>query len=251
MPTIACMGFARSSGISVDQLKTIETPKGKRVGVVVEVAGQATADILPLIIEEQIKKLPITKPMRWGDNSFEFIRPVHWLIALFGDTSLNHSLFNLKISRHSRGHRFHHPQSVSIDTPESYEEQLLKAHVMACFKKRRGYIKQELLQAEQKNRVIMPQKLLDEVSSLVEWPVILKGCFEGSFLKIPREALITSMQSHQKVFAIEDHNGKLLPEFLIVSNIKSKDPNQVIQGNEKVIRARLSDAEFFFKKDYL
>ena len=249
MPTIACMGFARSSGISVDQLETIETPKGKRVGVVVKIPGQPTENLLPSLIETQIKKLPISKPMRWGDHPFEFIRPVHWLVALFGSTPLKHSVFNLTMNQYSRGHRFHHPDPVAIDSPEYYEEQMLKAQVMACFKKRRAYIKEQLLEAAQGNHVIIPQQLLNEVTSLVEWPVILKGQFEHHFLQIPREALITSMQSHQKVFAIEDNNRKLLPQFLIVSNIKSKNPEKVIHGNEKVIHARLSDADFFYQKD--
>jgi glycyl-tRNA synthetase beta chain len=251
MPSLACIGFAKSVGVSIDQLETIETPKGQRVGVTIEVKGKATTELLPSIIDEQIKKLPINKPMRWGDHPYEFIRPVKWLVVLFGKQVVPHQCFNLKAGRETMGHRFHHPEPLSLSEAKNYEARLYsQGYVMADFAKRRSYIEKKLNAAVvSTHRVIIPPKLLDEVTSLVEWPVILKGKFDAKFLSVPREALITSMQSHQKVFAIENTNGQLQPEFLIVSNIESKDPKKVIHGNERVIRARLSDAEFFYKKD--
>jgi glycyl-tRNA synthetase beta chain len=251
MPSIACIGFAKSAGVSVDQLEKIDTPKGIRVGVTIDVQGQATKDLLPEIIASQIKKLPINKPMRWGDHPYEFIRPVKWMVVLFGQQVIPHKGFNLQAGRETIGHRFHHPEPLSIREPREYESRLYSlGYVMADFAKRKAYIEKKLNAAvPSTHRVIVPQNLLHEVTSLVEWPVILKGKFDAQFLSVPREALITSMQSHQKVFPIENQHGQLQPEFLIVSNIDSKDPSKVIHGNERVIRARLSDAEFFYKKD--
>ena len=249
-PTLACIGFARSAKVSVDQLEIFNTPKGKRVGIIEEVAGQASVDIFPDMIKQQIDALPISKPMRWSNNTFSFIRPVQWLVAMYGNETIPLTLFNLKSGKETRGHRFHSPKPLQIQQAKEYEARLYsQAYVVADFTKRREYIQRKLISSAGNNEVIIPNELLNEVTSLVEWPVILKGRFDPKYLAIPQEALIKSMQSHQKVFPIQTKQGKLLSEFLLVSNIESHDPALVIKGNEKVIRARLSDAEFFYNKD--
>ena len=248
-PTLACIGFARSCGVSVDQLQHQQTPKGERVCVSVKQPGLPTTEILGELINKALKKLPLPKPMRWGDKDISFLRPVQWVILLFGDTLIQTEILGHQTTQQTRGHRFHHPQPLLINEPQNYQEVLAtKGSVVAEFNVRRDLIEEQIKRAASPDTVIIDPDLLNEVTGLVEWPVALKGSFKKDFLKLPREVLITSMKEHQKCFPVEQA-GSLKPYFILVSNIKSKDHAKVIEGNERVIQARLSDAEFFFNND--
>lgn len=249
-PTLACIGFARSCGIAVDQLQKQETPKGERVCVVTTQPGLPATEVLGPLVEKALKKLPLPKPMRWGSGDLLFLRPVKWVVMMLGKTLIDATILGQKTTTKTQGHRFHYPKSITITEPKSYNETLYtNAYVVADFEKRREIIESRIKQAAAPDKVVIDPKLLDEVTGLVEWPVALKGGFSENFLKLPRDILITSMKTHQKCFPVENADGKLQPYFILVSNIESKDPKKVISGNERVIHARLSDAEFFYQND--
>lgn len=250
-PTPALKGFAKSCGVDVDALSTIETPQGSWVVYEAVQEGASTISLLPSIINQALAALPIPKPMRWGSSDVEFARPVHWTILLYGTDLIETTILGLNSGRTSYGHRFHHPLAIDISSPSTYESQLLAASVLVDFGARKKVIR-EKIQALAKSIdaiAIMPEDLLDEVTSIVEWPEALLANFDPTFLDVPAEALIASMQSHQKCFALQNAEGQLLPHFITISNISSTNPKQVIAGNEKVMRARLSDAAFFFHLD--
>lgn len=176
--------------------------------------------------------------MRWGARKVEFVRPTQWLVMLLGDEVIDCTILAQKSGRDSRGHRFHHPENVRITAPANYLEDLRKAYVLADFNERRELISKRVaeLATMQEGTAIVPLGLLDEVTALVEWPVPLVCSFEERFLDVPQEALITTMQDNQKYFCLLDVDGKLLPRFITVANIESKDPQQIVSGNEKVVR---------------
>lgn len=207
--------------------------------------------MLPTIVEDSLNDLPIPKRMRWAASREEFVRPTQWLVMLLGDQVVDCTILSQKAGRESRGHRFHHPENVLITAPANYVEDLRKAYVLADFAERRELISKRTaeLAMQQEGTAIVPPALLDEVTALVEWPVPLVCSFEERFLEVPQEALITTMQDNQKYFCLLDSEGKLLPRFITVANVESRDPKQIVQGNEKVVRPRLTDAEFFFKQD--
>lgn len=250
-PTQALLGFAKSCATEVDRLSKIETDKGAWMIYEMESAGKKTSALLPDMVRQSLSNLPIAKPMRWGDKDDEFARPVHWAVMLLGDEVIETPILGIISSNTSRGHRFHHPDTVVIQSPEGYESQMREAFVIADFAQRKRMIQEQVQSLAEKQGAIaiMPDELIDEVTSIVEWPQALLANFQASFLEVPAEALIASMQSHQKCFALKDHEGHLLPYFITVANISSADPKQVIAGNEKVMRARLSDAAFFFSQD--
>lgn len=250
-PTPALLGFAKSCGVALEQLTRIETDKGDWIVCETRNSGSQTRQILPALVSQSLAALPIAKPMRWGSGDDEFARPVHWALMLYGDEVIEHELLGVKTGRQTRGHRFHHPQAITINSADSYEAQMHKSFVIADFAARRQLIKEQVqeLAVPYHATVVMPEELLDEVTSIVEWPQALIANFEEEFLEVPAEALIASMQSHQKTFALKNKEGELLPHFITVANIASTNPQQVIQGNEKVMRARLSDAAFFFRQD--
>ena len=250
-PTLACIGFARSCGVSTDQIEVRDTPKGKRVFCRVKAEAKPTTTLLPDMVLSALKKLPITRPMRWGNNEFTFVRPVHWVVMLFGRDIVPATLFGKKTGRETRGHRFHHPRNLLITDPKDYNALLYsQAHVIPNYKTRKEMILKLIKQAAgSTNRVVIDEGLLDEVTSLVEWPVGLKGKFEEDFLSLPKEVLVMSMKTHLKCFPVESSDGKLLSTFIIISNIESKNPKTVISGYNNVINARLSDAAFFYKND--
>lgn len=250
-PTQALLGFAKSCGVSVEALTRIQTDKGDWMVYETLSTGVSTKQLLPDLVSQSLAALPVTKPMRWGSGDDEFARPVHWAVMLYGDEVLPHEVLGVKTGRLSRGHRFHHPQDISIFSAQSYESQMREAFVIADFDIRRQTIKEQIKQLAEPLHatVVMPDELVDEVTSIVEWPQALIATFEKEFLDVPAEALIASMQSHQKCFALKDKQDKLLPYFITVANISSTNPQQVIAGNEKVMRARLSDAAFFFRQD--
>lgn len=246
-PTQAALGFAKKCGVDLAQIDA----SGPKLKFSQNIAGQPAASLLPGIVETSLNELPIAKRMRWGARKTEFVRPTQWLVMLFGDEVIDCEILAQKAGRLSRGHRFHHPDQVRISKPSTYLEDLRSAYVLADLNERRALISARVaeLAAEQQGTAIVPADLLDEVSSLVEWPVPLVCSFEERFLEVPQEALITTMQDNQKYFCLLDAHGKLLPRFITVANVESKDPAQIISGNEKVVRPRLTDAEFFFKQD--
>jgi len=250
-PLPPLLGFAKSCGVSVDALTTTKTNKGEWWAYEAVSEGLATKTVLPDILQECLAALPIAKLMRWGSSDALFVRPVHWAVLLFGDEVIKTSLLGVETGRKSFGHRFHHPGAIEIPQPQAYEGLLEKAFVVADFSTRRERIVSQIEQLASANgyQAVMPDALLDEVTSIVEWPVALLAHFERAFLDVPAEALIAAMQSHQKCFALQDKHKQLLPCFITVSNILSTNPEQVIHGNEKVMRARLSDAAFFYRQD--
>ncbi|MDX9874026.1 MAG: glycine--tRNA ligase subunit beta [Spongiibacteraceae bacterium] len=250
-PTPAAAGFARSCGVPFEQLERVATDKGERLAYRAVRPGQATTALVPELVRAALDRLPIPKRMRWGARRTEFVRPVHWLVMLFGSDVIEGEVLGLQAGRATWGHRFHSNQPLSLATAEQYQAMLLEHKVIASFEERRAIIRQQVteLGASLGGSAIIDDGLLDEVTGLVEWPVALAGRFEERFLAVPQEALISSMQEHQKYFHVVDGEGRLLPAFITVANIESADPDQVIAGNERVIRPRLSDAAFFFETD--
>jgi glycyl-tRNA synthetase beta chain len=250
-PTKAAEAFAASCGVKVADLGTLETDKGAWLVFRQTQAGQATTELFPAIVEKALAALPIPKRMRWGAGSAEFVRPVHWIVLLADNAVIDAEILGIKTGRESRGHRFHAPAAITIQSPSAYAIQLGSASVVAKFEARRDMIKHKVEQLAKRlgGQAVMPAGLLDEVTALVEWPVPVAGKFEERFLDVPQEALISTMQDNQKYFALVDANGKLMSHFITVANIESRDEIQVAQGNERVIRPRFSDAEFFWTQD--
>ncbi len=250
-PTKAAQAWAASNGISVAQAERLETDKGAWLVHKATVLGAATVSLLPTVVTTALAKLPIAKPMRWGHSTAEFIRPVHTVVMLYGNDIVPATVLGKTSGRHTHGHRFHAPALVEIANADSYLTTLEQAYVVADYAKRRAFIAAEVAKtAASLQGVVAPDEaLLDEVTSLVEWPVVLVGTFEERFLQVPAEPLISTMKDNQKYFPLLDSHGKLLNKFIFVTNINSKDPSQIISGNEKVVRPRLTDAQFFFGVD--
>lgn len=250
-PTQALIGFAKSCGVDVSALKTVETEKGAWWYYESVMKGAKTRDLLPELVADALAALPIAKPMRWGAGLVEFARPVHWAFLCFGNEHIPCQLLGIQTGKQSYGHRFHHPQAVEITSAASYESSLRDAYVIADFAARRQLIREQIesIALAAGFNAVIPEALLDEVTAIVEWPVAMKIGFPAEFLDVPPEALIASMQSHQKCFALRNAQGNLVPYFITVANIQSQRPESVIAGNEKVMRARLSDAAFFYQKD--
>ena len=251
--TRAAEGFARRQGVDVDALQVIDTPKGQRLGMRITDAGAVTAEVLHDLVEAALQALPIAKRMRWGAGRIEFARPVHWVVLLYGEQQGFGPILGIDSGRQSFGHRFHAPQAIELQQPSDYERALEDAYVIADFERRRELIREQVsrVAVDLGAQAVIDESLLDEVCSLVEWPVALAGRFDEDFLQVPAEALISSMQHHQKYFPVisADNEARLLPHFVTVSNIESRDPAQIVAGNERVIRPRLADAAFFFRQD--
>ena len=251
-PTRAAQGFARGCGVDPDELERRETPKGTWLYFVKTVAGKQTRDLLADIVQQSLEQLPIPKRMRWGSGQAEFIRPVHWLLMLSDNDVIDATILGLSASNVSYGHRFHHPEAVTINHPSEYAKTLKQqGKIIANFAERRALIKQQVEQCAQQLQAypVIDAALLDEVTGLVEWPVAVMGNFDAQFLEVPQEALISAMQGHQKYFPIVDIDGNLMAHFITIANIDSKDPSKISEGNERVIRPRFSDAEFFWNQD--
>ncbi|TVZ41699.1 glycyl-tRNA synthetase beta chain [Alteromonadaceae bacterium 2753L.S.0a.02] len=251
-PTKAAEAFASKNGISVSELQTENDGKVDKLVFSKTAGGEAAADLLGDIVSQSLANLPIAKRMRWGASRTEFVRPVHWLVMMINDQVLPGEILGLQSSNTTRGHRFHFNQEITLHKASDYATLLGDTgKVVADFSARQAMIVEQV-QAEAKKlggEAVIDADLLDEVTALVEFPVALAGNFEKEFLDVPAEALISSMKEHQKYFHVVDKNGALLPHFITVSNIVSEDPAQVIDGNERVIRPRLSDAKFFFETD--
>ncbi|WP_296208066.1 glycine--tRNA ligase subunit beta [Psychrobacter sp. UBA3480] len=250
-PTRAAMGFAKGLGIEASELTTINTDKGDYVGFEQTIRGQATTELLPAIFQTALDNLPIAKRMRSGASRNEFVRPVQWAVLMQDDTVIDATIQGHQTGTQTRGHRFHSPDYHNIAHANDYEKLLDGLKVVADFDKRQMLIKNQVkaLADEVNSDAIVPQDLLDEVTALVDFPIALRASFEARFLQVPQEALISTMQADQKYFCLTDKTGKLQPYFIFITNIESKDPNQIIEGNEKVVRPRLADAEFFFLQD--
>ncbi|OGP58473.1 MAG: glycine--tRNA ligase subunit beta [Deltaproteobacteria bacterium RBG_13_61_14] len=251
-PTRAGEGFAKSCGVSVSALEREATPKGEKLICRKQVPGQATLEILAGKLPDLIRGIPFPKAMRWGSGEFRFARPIHWVLALFGEDVVPFSLDGLASGRSTRGHRFTHPQAVEVKDLADYMEALDRAEVEVDPVVRQDQIEREIiLRAEELGGEVIPDPaLLEEVTWLVEWPVVVSGRFEDRFLKLPEEVLIEAMRAHQRYFALRQKgSSRLLPAFITVANTPVPDLSVVAEGNERVLKARLSDAEFFFRED--
>lgn len=251
-PTKAAEGWARGCGITVDQAERIATDKGEWLVHRAKIEGQPTKNLLNDIVANALAKLPIPKPMRWADKTVQFIRPVHTVTMLLGDELIEGEILGVASARTIRGHRFLGEKEFEIQHADQYPQLLRdKGSVVADFNERKAEI---LAKSQAKATALggvadIEESLLEEVTSLVEYPNVLAAKFEERFLEVPAEALVYTMKGDQKYFPIYDKDGKLLPHFIFVSNINPEDPTAIIEGNEKVVRPRLTDAEFFFKTD--
>ena len=251
-PTKAAEGWARGCGITVDQAERIATDKGEWLVHRAKIEGQPTKNLLNDIVANALAKLPIPKPMRWADKTVQFIRPVHTVTMLLGDELIEGEILGVASARTIRGHRFLGEKEFEIQHADQYPQLLReKGYVVADFNERKAEI---LAKSQAKATALggvadIEESLLEEVTSLVEYPNVLAAKFEERFLAVPAEALVYTMKGDQKYFPIYDKDGKLLPHFIFVSNINPEDPTAIIEGNEKVVRPRLTDAEFFFKTD--
>ncbi len=250
-PTQAATAFAKSCGVSVADLERLTTEKGTWLAFRGTEPGAATASLLGGIVGQAIAALPIAKRMRWGARAAEFVRPVRTVVLLFGDEVVPIEVLGLTSGRLTVGHRFHAPRPIVVKSPKTYESQLRRAKVIADFAKRRDIIRAgvKAVAAEAGGVALIEEALLDEVTALVEWPVPIAGRFEKRFLALPREVVIATVQDHQRYFPVEGADGRLTGDFVTVSNIQSRDPSKVREGNERVVRPRLSDAAFFWEQD--
>jgi len=251
-PTPAATAFANKCGVTVDELGREQTDKGEWLSFRSLEQGKTAAEMLPGIVEQALAALPVPRRMRWGAGDAEFVRPVHWVVLLHGKNVIEGSVMGIPAGRESRGHRFHASGPVSIATPGDYLGALEKeGYVIADFLRRRDMVRDGVSAAAQQSggNVVDGELLYDEVTALVEWPVPIVGAFDELYLDLPREVVISTLTGHQRYFPVADDSGKLLPHFITVANIESKDPEQVIEGNERVIRPRLADAAFFWNSD--
>ena len=251
-PTRAASGFAGSCGVSVDVLDRLVNEQGEWLVYRHTVKGERIQMLVQAALEQAIKRLPIARRMRWGNHEQEFVRPVHWLLAMYGSEALRVSALGLKAEPWTRGHRFHSRGRIRILSADRYLNTLKKEGcVIADYNERRNLIERQVNRLARRNggTAVIDPALLDEVTGLVEWPGALYGEFDRRYLKVPPEVLVSSMHDHQKYFHLVDERGRLLPGFITVSNIRSSSPRRVRKGNERVLRARLADAEFFWQSD--
>ena len=252
LPTRAAQAFAAANKASVEELQRREEGKGTFLYYVGIKPGAAAVELLPGLVQGALDALPIPRRMRWGAGEAQFVRPVHWIAMLYGKEVVPASLLDTSSGNLTRGHRFHAPKPLRLSSPSSYERVLReRGYVIAAFAARRAMIRERVAALAETlgGRPLMSDALLDEVTSLVEWPVPLAGRFEERFLSLPREVLISTLEDHQRYFPVEDGAGRLLPCFIAVANIESRDPAKVVAGNERVVRPRLADAAFFWEQD--
>ncbi|MEX1080672.1 MAG: glycine--tRNA ligase subunit beta, partial [Halofilum sp. (in: g-proteobacteria)] len=251
-PTKAAEGFARRHGVRVEDLEHRTQGKAEYLFFEEHKPGRATAELLPELVAGAARAIPAKKRMRWGVPGVSFPRPVHWAVLLYGEEALEAEILGIPAGRQTFGHRFHHPGPIALAVPEDYAGQLEQTGwVMADVSQRREAIRTQVerVAAEVGGTAELDAELLDEVTSLVEWPVALAGRFDPRFLEVPPEALVAVMKDHQRYFPVRDSEGALLPAFITVSNIASEEPETVRAGNERVIAPRLADAEFFWRQD--
>jgi glycyl-tRNA synthetase beta chain len=250
-PTMAARKFAEKLGLPVSRLKRTQTEKGAYVCARVTKRGVATTTALKTILPEVALAVPFPKSMRWSDLTITFARPIHSVVALLGSKVVTFTVGNIKSGRYTRGHYFMAPGKVKLDHADAYRDTLRQCHVIADIAERRGMVVAEIDRAAQAagGTVLEDPELVDIVTNLVEYPIATTGRFEKEFLEVPREVLITAMREHQKYFAVVDARGELLPAFIAVNNTRTRDLDLVATGHERVLRARLSDAQFFYRAD--
>ncbi|MBT3093010.1 MAG: glycine--tRNA ligase subunit beta [Candidatus Thiodiazotropha sp. (ex Lucina pensylvanica)] len=251
-PTKAAEGFARSCNTTVDQLQRLETDKGEWLSYRIHETGKPAVDLLPGIATQALNRLPIPKRMRWGDSEAQFVRPVHWLTFIHGEQVVPCEILDAQSDRLTYGHRFHHPEAITIYNPEDYSSVLQDlGYVIPSFEERREKIHSlvEKSAAEVAATADFDPDLLDEVTALNEWPVAISASFEERFLEVPQEALVATMKGHQKYFPLFNGDGELMNQFVTIANIESPKPKIIREGNERVIRPRLADAMFFWQQD--
>lgn len=250
-PAKALLGFAQSCGVEVDQLERLETDKGAWFVFRSVKPGQPVAALLPEIVAEALKALPIPKPMRWSDHDYSFVRPVHWLVMLHGSEIVDGQVLGLASGRKSRGHRFMHPQPIHVVDAESWDDAMRAAKVLADPAERRQRIRDEVERAAAQTGGVprLDEALLEEIANLTEWPVAIACTFEREFLAVPPEALVTTMEANQKFVPVFDADGQLTEHFIGIANVESKDPAEIRKGYERVIRPRFADAKFFWDED--
>ena len=252
-PTKAATGFAGGQGVSVSDLKTITTPKGQYLAVKKSVKGRPVNDVLSDLLPEILGSLPFPKSMRWGTGEYSFVRPVHWLLAVLGGEVMSIGFAGANAGKVSYGHRFLHPGAVVITSPDEYEDRLAEVHVHVDFDKRRELVRQEIERVTKENsadlRLVEDEELVEEVANLLEEPIAVLGNFDSHFLELPLAVATTAMKEHQRYFALTDSRGRLAPCFIAVNNTRARDMNVVRKGHERVLRARLDDARFYFVDD--
>ena len=251
-PTPAATAFAKKCGVAVSDLQRAATDKGEWLIHHSVEPGRSAAELLPPLIDDALASLPIPRRMRWGASDTEFVRPLHWVLMLHGEEVIDGMVMGLPTGRTSQGHRFHSKGAIEIASPAEYLERLEKdGFVIADFEQRRERVREgvEAAAASVGGAVVDGEALYDEVTALVEWPVPIVGRFDEQYLELPREVIISTLTGHQRYFPLADKTGKLLPHFITVANIDSKDPDQVREGNERVVRPRLADAAFFWDTD--
>ena len=251
-PTPAAIAFAKKCGVTIGDLGTSKTDKGEWLVFDAVERGKTAAELMPGLVEQTLASLPIPRRMRWGAGDAEFVRPVHWVVMLHGEDIIESPVMGTEGGNISRGHRFHSSGPIVIPRPQDYLGTLEKSgYVVADFERRRAIVRDgvESAAAEAGGHVVDGEALYDEVTALVEWPVPVLGSFDETFLTLPREVIISTLTSHQRYFPVGDDEGTLLPRFIAVANLESKDPSQVREGNERVIRPRLADAAFFWDTD--
>ena len=251
-PTKAALGFARSVGVEVDRLVRIETGGGAWLGYRSTTPGAKLTSLLPAMVERALARLPVPRRMRWADRDTEFVRPVHWVVLMHGTEVIEAEILGVRSGRATRGHRFHHRGEIVLEDAGRYVAALRdQGHVVAGFDERMETIRAQADRAadELGGRALVDPALLEENAALVEWPVVIAGHFDDDFLELPDAVLATTMQGHQRYFPVAGEDGALMPHFIAVSNIESRNPATVREGNERVIRPRLRDAEYFFVTD--
>ncbi|MDR3579022.1 MAG: glycine--tRNA ligase subunit beta [Oryzomonas sp.] len=250
-PTKAAEGFSKGQGVDVSELKTVVTEKGEYLAVTKKVTGRPTHELLSEILPKLIADIPFKKSMRWGDLDVRFARPIHWIVALFDGVVVPFSFGTVESGTLSRGHRFMANTTFPVNNFAHYQEECERHFVIPDPEKRREIIRRETHRVARAagGHLLPDEELLDQIVYLAEYPSAVHGTFSPEFLKVPKEVLITSMRSHQRYFSIVDDNGKLLPGFITINNTLTDDPTVVVKGNERVLRARLSDARFFFEED--
>jgi len=251
VPTRAAIGFAKSLNVDIDKLKIVQTDRGEYVSVTIQEKGRAVKDILSEGLPKILSSLQLPKTMRWGSGSLRFFRPICWILAKFGDESIPFSLDGINSGDLTYGHRFLSPEAVRIENPSDYLSLLSKAAVVADHTGRKKIISEGLkrIESEEKMKVHEDEELLDLVTFLVEYPTLVLGGFEDKYLELPKELLITVMRTHQKYFSTEDMQGNILPRYIVVSNTRPENNDTVRKGAERVLRARLEDARFYFRED--
>jgi glycyl-tRNA synthetase beta chain len=251
-PTRAAQAFAESCGVRVNQLERLETAAGAWLVFRGELPGRRAAELLPGVVAESLAGLPVPRRMRWGNRDLEFVRPVHWVVMLLGPDVVPGEILGLPTGRKTRGHRFHAAAPIDLKVPGDYVSALKGAGcVLADFMERRQQVARIAAEAghETGGDAVLEETVLDEVTALVEWPVAVTGRFDPSYLRLPEEVLIATLQGHQRYFPVRGADGRLLPNFVAISNLRSRDPDQVRRGNERVVKPRLADAAFFWEQD--